>query len=364
MDFIEGLPSSYGKTTIFVVVDRLSKYAHFVPLSHPFTATHIAQVFLDNVYKLHGLPNIIVSDIDKIFLTLFWKELFKALQVRNPRLGQNRNLAAREAMIQLLHFHMTRAQDRMKAIADAKRTDREFTILKRVGQVAYHLELLNTSQIHPVFHLLSVPMEVLDRRLGKVGNVAQVYVLIRWSNGTVDDATWELHSLLSYNGKKTRNAETLSGFGLTDGDLVMMVLADEEKAKAIAFDEINKAPKENKRGITIATAHVAEKTVRKLDVLHGYASNLSVCKTGLTRCRINNTHRVGSIRATAATQNLERNEGKDNRSIFRAGSNDHLWAGVNGGPGLMLPDSVDLVSVYILRSGRLVLAKIRTRHLA
>ncbi|GJS22454.1 reverse transcriptase [Tanacetum coccineum] len=42
--------------------------------------------------------------------------------------------------------------------------------------------------------ILSVPLEVLDRRLGKVGNSAQVYVLIRWSNGTKDDATWELHS--------------------------------------------------------------------------------------------------------------------------------------------------------------------------
>nr|GEU46445.1 transposon Ty3-G Gag-Pol polyprotein [Tanacetum cinerariifolium] len=44
---------------------RLSKYAHFVPLSHPFIAAHIAQVFLDSVCKLHGLPNVTVSDKDK-----------------------------------------------------------------------------------------------------------------------------------------------------------------------------------------------------------------------------------------------------------------------------------------------------------
>lgn len=79
MDFIDGLRLSFGNSVILVVIDKLSKAAHFIPLSHPYTTLTISQSFLDNVYKLHRLPRTIVSDRDMVFLSDFWKELF-ALQ--------------------------------------------------------------------------------------------------------------------------------------------------------------------------------------------------------------------------------------------------------------------------------------------
>lgn len=79
MDFIEGLPKSHGQDVIFVVVDRLSKFAHFIPLSHPFTVQTVAEAFIDNVLKLHGPPLAIVSDRDRIFTSQLWQDIFKGM---------------------------------------------------------------------------------------------------------------------------------------------------------------------------------------------------------------------------------------------------------------------------------------------
>ena len=82
MDFLGGLPKAKGLDTILVVVYKFTKYAHFLALSHPFTAKQVAELFIREVVRLHGFPQTIVTDQDRLFMSHFWIELFKGARTK------------------------------------------------------------------------------------------------------------------------------------------------------------------------------------------------------------------------------------------------------------------------------------------
>jgi hypothetical protein len=71
MDFIEGFPKVGGKSIVLTMVDRFSKYGHFIALGHPYSAASVAKAFFDEIVKLHGLSCSIVSDRDTVFTCHF-----------------------------------------------------------------------------------------------------------------------------------------------------------------------------------------------------------------------------------------------------------------------------------------------------
>ncbi|KAL0549580.1 hypothetical protein IC582_014065 [Cucumis melo] len=83
MDFITGLPRTLrGFTVIWIVVDRLTKSAHFVPGKSTYTASKWAQLYMSEIVRLHGVPVSIVSDRDARFTSKFWKGLQTAMGTR------------------------------------------------------------------------------------------------------------------------------------------------------------------------------------------------------------------------------------------------------------------------------------------
>lgn len=85
IDFVGPLPSSTNRHGTFdmicVIIDHLTCLVHLVPTNQKYRARHVAEVVFDTVYKLHGLPERIVSDRDSLFMSLFWSHLHKLIGV-------------------------------------------------------------------------------------------------------------------------------------------------------------------------------------------------------------------------------------------------------------------------------------------
>ena len=78
-DLVTDLPESNGFTAIVVFVDKLTKMVHLARCKKEVTAMEYAQIFIDNVFQLHSLPKVIISDRDPRFTGKFWRALFDLL---------------------------------------------------------------------------------------------------------------------------------------------------------------------------------------------------------------------------------------------------------------------------------------------
>jgi hypothetical protein len=92
MDFIVKLPPSKEPVTdvvydsILVMVDRLTKYAHFIPYKESSTAEQLGHLVIDRLVRYHGIPTSLVTDRDKLFTSNYWKTLVARLERANQTL--------------------------------------------------------------------------------------------------------------------------------------------------------------------------------------------------------------------------------------------------------------------------------------
>ncbi|GJZ83827.1 putative reverse transcriptase domain-containing protein [Tanacetum coccineum] len=225
MDFVTKLPkTTSGQDTIWVIVDRLTKSAHFLPMKETDSMEKLTRQYLKEVVSRHGVPVLIISDRDSKFTSHFWKSLNKALGTQldmstayHPQTdGQSeRTIQTLEDMLRacvidfgkgwdrnqpLVEFsYDNTARDRQKSYADRRRKPLEFEvgdkvilkvspwkgvirfdkrgklnpryigpfkILDKVGTLAYRLELSKQLiRVHSTFHVSNLKKCLVDEPL-------------------------------------------------------------------------------------------------------------------------------------------------------------------------------------------------------
>ncbi|GKE48540.1 putative reverse transcriptase domain-containing protein [Tanacetum coccineum] len=250
MDFVTKFPkTSTGQDTIWVIVDRLTKSAHFLPIRENESIEKLTRQYLKEVVTRHGVPILIIYDRDGWFTSQFWQSLQKALdaQLTGPEIVHETT----EKIIQIKK-RIQAAHDRQKSYADRRRKPLEFEVrdkvilkvspwkgvirfgkrgklnpryigpfkvLDKVGTVAYRLELLDQlSRVHSTFHVSNLkkclsdeplatpldeiqiddklnfikePVEIMDREVKHLKQSRIPIVKVRWNSGRGPEFTWE-----------------------------------------------------------------------------------------------------------------------------------------------------------------------------
>ncbi|XP_052482945.1 uncharacterized protein LOC128036111 [Gossypium raimondii] len=215
MEFVSGLPLIPIKNdSVWVIVDRLTKSAHFIPVRMNYYLQKLAKLYISEIVRLHEVPISIISDRDPHFTSRFWKKLYEALGLRLD-FSTAFHLQI-DANVRLIWDRLKATSNRQKPYTDLKMKDIEYF----VGDFVFlKLELpLELDRIHNVFHVsmlrryqsdsshvVSVeeievrpdlifeeePVQILDRDVKILMRKPIPLVKVLWWNHGIEEATWE-----------------------------------------------------------------------------------------------------------------------------------------------------------------------------
>ncbi|KAA3470813.1 reverse transcriptase [Gossypium australe] len=217
MDFVSGLPlMPTKKDSVWVIVDRLTKSAHFIPVRTDYSLQKLAKLYVAEIVRLHGVPLSIISDRDPRFTSRFWKALHEALDTRldfstafHPQTdGQSERviqilddmlrgcvidirgerqllgpelISETEEKVKLIRDRLKEASDRQKSYAD----------LKCYRSDPSHVVPVEEIEVRPNLSFKEEPVQILDRDVKVLRRKSVPFFKLMWHNHGSKEATWE-----------------------------------------------------------------------------------------------------------------------------------------------------------------------------
>nr|GEX27426.1 hypothetical protein [Tanacetum cinerariifolium] len=228
MDFVTKLPrTSSGHDTIWVIMDRLTKSTHFLPMHEDYKMDRSAILYLNEIVARHGVLISIISDRDSCFTSRFWQPMQEALGTRlnisiayHPQTDVNRTELVQETTekISQIKDRLKVARDRQKIYADKRRKPLEFSVGDYVLLKVSPWKGVELNGVHDTFHVSSLkkcladltlqvpldeiqvdaklnfveePMEILKRDFKKLKRSRIAIVKVRWNSKRGPEFTWE-----------------------------------------------------------------------------------------------------------------------------------------------------------------------------
>nr|GEV28715.1 putative reverse transcriptase domain-containing protein [Tanacetum cinerariifolium] len=217
MDFVTKLPKAQsGNDTIWVVVDRLTKSAHFLPMKETDLMDKLAILYLKEVVTIHGIPVSIICDRDPRFTSNLWKAFQKAIgtrldmstaEVEDAQLTGPELIHETTEKIVQIKQRIQVARDRQKSYTDVRRKPLEFQVGNRVmlksSQHVSHVQseevfvceplAISLDEVHidDKLHFVKEPVEVMDRKVKRLKQIRIPIIKVRWNSKRGPEFTWE-----------------------------------------------------------------------------------------------------------------------------------------------------------------------------